>query len=193
MKQILIFITILLSGCSSKTISSATQSSTNGNIPLPHIEKIKYVLSGSKYETLDPERTSILNDFLSIKSAQRQFSDVNDYKVFLVEVDCANQRQVLELCNETIFELSFIIFYNPTSKTANVVNVSYNLLSDSEMYSMTYNLKGKKFSMTEEYFIGGEEINGNQEVESGIGAKYIVIVNKDDQIEIKTIANSKYK
>lgn len=189
MKCVLLILSLAINSCSSRSQSTHNYSQ-NGNISLPPISEVIYIETGSKYETLFPPRTNIARDFLNLKFAQKQLEDIKHYKVYLVALDCANNQQLEELCDSTIFQLSFIVFYNSNNKTAEIVNISYDLLSDSETYSMTYVLKKKKIIMYEEYFVGGEEDeNGTQEVEPVIGNKYILTLNKMGEIIIKTIAN----
>ena len=79
-------------------------------------------------------------------------------------------------------DFNFLVLYNSKSKQAKVLLASYNFLSDSEVYSMSFKIKNNEIRLTDSGMTEGE--NGKAEEFSKNTIKVNIL--KNGEIKVKS-------
>ena len=130
--------------------------------PLPQIKELHYLSIPSALERIFPPN-SCQDSLLSLlKNYNRKLNTIGAYEVYLVNQSCAFSQNTC-LCFETIAqgEFNFLILYNRKMKQATVLVASYDFLSDSEVYIMSFKINKNEILLSDSGFTEGE--NGRSE------------------------------
>lgn len=150
--------------------------------PLPEIRELNYLYVPSALERIFPSNSCQDNLIKLLKNYTRRLSDIRENEVYIVKHSCEFFQSTC-LCFETTAqgEFTFLILFNRKSKQANVLIVSYDFLSDSEVYSMSYIIKKNEIRLTDSGMTEGEDGNAEEFIKN----TFTVCILKSGKIKIK--------
>lgn len=151
---------------------------------LPNLKEFKYIAITNDLERIYPN--SNLKDSLPylIKQYHKQLPDIGAYNLYLVKLDCHKLAVNSCLCFNGVSELKYelLILRNKNTNKAQAFITSYELLSDSEYYQMSYTIKANQITLKESGATEGE--NGQAEVISK--SKHTIKILKNGALSINS-------
>lgn len=155
-----------------------------GSKLLPNLKELKYIAITNDLERIYPN--PYLKDSLPnlIKQYNKQLPDIGAYNLYLVKLDCHKLAVNSCLCFNGVSELNYelLILRNKNTNKATVFFASYELLSDSEYYQMSYTIKANQIILKESGATEGE--NGQAEVISK--SSHTIKILKNGALSIST-------
>ena len=114
---------------------------------LPPIKSVKYVYTQTSLERMYLKYIPHFEDSLSefLKYYNRKLPNFGKYKAYYIYVFCSKDSSSKCICNGYTdyngLTYGLLIFYDPNSNIANIINASYDFSSDSEHYEMSFSIE----------------------------------------------------
>ncbi|MCR6642494.1 MAG: hypothetical protein NVV82_26770 [Sporocytophaga sp.] len=158
---------------------------------LPKVDSFIYVPVNSvlnlqffKYKSKDFFEDSIPK---YLKYYQKKLSNIGKFQAYFIEVNCHLNKSAKCFCNEGFLSLAydFLVLYDPSSRDAYLINVSYDFSSDIYPYSMSFLIKNNnEILLQESYLEEGESVfDGNSIIV--LAAKHTIRISEDGELFIE--------
>jgi hypothetical protein len=156
---------------------------TQKTFALPEIKTFNYISVPSALERIFPPNSCQDGLIKALKSYDIKLKNIKQYEVYLVKKSCEFSQSTC-LCFETSAQgdFNFFVLYNRKSKQAKVLLASYEFLSDSEVYNMSFKIKNDEIRLTDSGMTEGE--NGKAEEFSKNTIKVYIL--KNGEIKVKS-------
>lgn len=153
---------------------------------LPPIKSVNFILAQTSLEYMHlnvPNYKDSLSKFL--RYYNRRLPDFGRYKTYFINVSCSQDSASKCICNSYTdyngLSYGLLVFYDPNSCKANIMNVSYDFSSNSSHYEMSYTIEPNNTIILHEN--GQTEGEGGEPEELG-ERKRIIKLTKDGLIQI---------
>lgn len=155
----------------------------NNTSPLPEIKEVSYIALPTALARIFPPNSCQDDVPKFLKNYSRRLDNIRHYEVYLVEQRCEFSQTACLCFQETAQgTFDFLVLFDRKTKQAKVFIASYSFLSDSEVYSMTFDIKNHTIRLTDAGTTEGENGEGEEFSKNLI----VVTVSKSGKIKVKS-------